>query len=53
VCAIGGDIQLAKPNSCGSPFPIVEFIVVDTETMAVLLPGATGELLVNLIHIQL
>ena len=47
ICLNSALTFLHKPTSCGSPFPIVEVKVVDTETGATLGPNQRGELLVR------
>ena len=46
ICTNGGPAYLARPTSCGRPFPIVDVCVVDEETGAVRLrlEGPEGHL---------
>jgi len=43
----GGIDQIAKPESCGLPVPICEFLIVDPESDKVMPPGQIGEILIR------
>jgi len=49
ICGISGEEYVARPTSCGQPFPIVDLCVVDPDSADAtpLPPGVRGELLIR------
>eukprot|EP00750_Incisomonas_marina_P018759 INCI3137.2.p1 GENE.INCI3137.2~~INCI3137.2.p1 ORF type:complete len:600 (+),score=105.50 INCI3137.2:310-2109(+) len=47
VCTNNGKDYMSRPGSCGKPFPIVDWVIVDVDTNEVLPPGGVGELLMK------